>query len=201
VVAGFVAFILVLAAGYALAKIRWPRWKETGMSEEQMRGGRRGVKPGQNDWRIEQQLMELLCKALETQERIVALLCRCEGAGGKRRMNTAINIILEQRSTAMRNDPIKLLPTEKVLLSSTPIKDGADDTSVDISWSSSDPSVGIEEQEDGRSAYVTTPLDAGSGEITASAPGYEDEIFPVSYAAPVPGKLNVTVGVPVSDAP
>jgi hypothetical protein len=96
--------------------------------------------------------------------------------------------------------PVKLLDTEKVLISVAPKNaDGSDDASVDVSFSSSDPSVGIEEQEDGRSAFVLTPGESGSAIISVSAPGYAGESLEVSYASGAPRALNLSVGSPQSD--
>lgn len=102
-------------------------------------------------------------------------------------------------------DPIVVPPLtseQKVLITINPIKPtGESDPDVDVSFSSSDPSVGIEEQPDGRSAYIQTPGESGSARITVSAPGYEEQPVDVTYAPPVKGELNVTIGQPESDLP
>ena len=97
--------------------------------------------------------------------------------------------------------PVVLKDTEKLLISVAPqLANGDPDTSVDVSFVSSDPSVGVEEQADGRSAYILTPGESGSATITASAPGYAPEDIAVSYEPGVPRSLNLSVGNPEPDA-
>ena len=102
--------------------------------------------------------------------------------------------------TKMPNIPVALNSKEKVFITINPIKpDGTEDPDVDVAFSSSDPSVGIEEQPDGRSAFILTPGESGSAAITVSAPGYAEQIVDVTYSPLVLGNLNVSVGQPQSD--
>ena len=112
-----------------------------------------------------------------------------------------------------------LLDVEKITLSVMPRKaDGHVDIAAVISWASSDPAqVGIEV---GTAEFVfhdpqfdedvtcpgafnctaLTPLETGTGTVTASAPGYESAAFgPINYAPGVARSLNASVGSPVSD--
>jgi hypothetical protein len=97
-------------------------------------------------------------------------------------------------------DPVVLNSEQKVLISVNPLKpNGEADPDVDVTFSSSDPSVGIEEQADGRSAFILTPAESGSAQINIQASGYDSETLDVSYSPPQKGKLNVSVGSPQSD--
>jgi hypothetical protein len=112
--------------------------------------------------------------------------------------------------------PIALLNVERVKIATAPLKaDGTPDSTVIVSWASSDPAqVGIEPlpEHDGldaegnpitipdtHAAWATTPLDSGAAEITISAAGYETDVLPISYVPGVPRRLNVSVGTPVPD--
>lgn len=124
------------------------------------------------------------------------------------------------RNQTMANVAVpKLLDVEKIVLSVMPRKaDGSVDVGASVQWASSDSNaVGIEpdtesfvytdpqtgEEIDCPGAFnatATTPLDAGSATITASAQGYTSETFgPIEYAAGVARSLNGSVGSPVSD--
>lgn len=112
--------------------------------------------------------------------------------------------------------PIKMLDVERVLLAVSPQKaNGTPDPTVQISWSSSDPDqIGIDvlPEHDGldaegntitipatHAAWALTPLDRGAATITASATGYEADIQEISYEPGVPGRLNLSAGIPVPD--
>ena len=97
--------------------------------------------------------------------------------------------------------PVVLKDTEKVLLSVAPLlASGEPDTSVDVSWVSSDASVVIEEAAEGRSAFALTPGERGAATITVSAQGYSDEVIQISYEPGAPRSLNLSVGSPEPDA-
>lgn len=119
----------------------------------------------------------------------------------KRRLNLNIREFHgKQRGTKMALPPVVLKDSEKVLISVSPqLASGEADTAVDVAFASSDPSVGIEEQADGRSAYILTPGERGTAQITVTAPGYADETLDVSYEPGTPRSLNLSVGNPVSD--
>lgn len=100
----------------------------------------------------------------------------------------------------MALDPIKLFADQKLLLTVMPKNEhGENDNDVDVEFSSNDASVGIEEQADGRSAFILTPAEAGSAVISIAAAGYPTETVAVSYSAPAARSLNVSVGAPQSD--
>jgi hypothetical protein len=116
-------------------------------------------------------------------------------------LNLQIRAVYGKVSRTMALAPLVLLDTEKVLLSVAPLlADGTPDTSVTVSWVSSDPSVGIEVQADSRSAFALTPNDSGAATVTASASGYTSESVAISYAPGVPRALNLSAGNPVPDA-
>lgn len=113
----------------------------------------------------------------------------------------------------------QLLDVEKILLSVMPrLADGHVDTNAAVSWLSSDPTqVGLDVGVDSFvfhdpqfdvdvtcpgafNCFALTPLDRGTGTVTASATGYESADFgPIVYAPGVPRSLNASVGSPVSD--
>ena len=100
----------------------------------------------------------------------------------------------------MELPPISMQSNNKVQLSATLLKpDGSEDTTTQLSWSSSDPSVGLEVSDDTKSAWVTTPAESGDAIITVSAHNYESDTIHVTYTPFVPGKINLTVGTPVED--
>lgn len=119
---------------------------------------------------------------------------------------------------AHTNPTIELVETEKVLLSAAPaLPDGTPDPNVVLSWTSSNPSqVGVDipanvpdteppiPNTNNHVAWATTPLANGSAVISIKAQGgaqvYEEVLQPVTYTAAVPGSLNVSGGVPVSDS-
>ena len=143
-------------------------------------------------------------------ERLVE--CHC------RRTQGAFVAEVHGRRTEMAQTIVvpQLLDVEKVLLSTMPRKaDGTIDVGAVNTWTSSDPSVGIEvgtgtfDFDDGTNGTVTcpgsfncfalTPGDSGSGTVTSKIPGYEDVAFTITYAPGVPRSQNPSVGQPVSD--
>lgn len=127
-----------------------------------------------------------------------------EGAApGPQGLNLSI-LEFHGRSLNMPHEPLPpvvLKDSEKVLVAVAPLlANGEPDTTVDVTWESSDPSVGIEEQADGRSAYILTPGESGSATITVTAQGYESETLSVSYEPGAPRHLNLSVGTPEPDA-
>jgi hypothetical protein len=125
--------------------------------------------------------------------------------GPRKGLGLYINTVYGKRCNMAVLPPIKMLDVEKVLLSVAPQKaDGTVDDSVIVTWSSSDPTqVGVEPSstDNGRSCFALTPLESGTAIISASAPGYDTDTVEVSYAPGVAGKLNLSAGTPVSDAP
>jgi hypothetical protein len=120
--------------------------------------------------------------------------------GSQAGLNLNIREVYGRSIPVAQLPPVVLKDTEKVLVSVAPKKpDGSDDTDVDVSFASSDASVGVEEQPDGRSAYVLTPGERGSAVITVSAPNYADETLSISYEPGAKGSLNLSVGSPEPD--
>lgn len=98
--------------------------------------------------------------------------------------------------------PIKLIDTEKVLLSTSPQTSDGNPYEGPLTWGSSDPAaVAIEPDPatNGRTAWALTPLETGSATITVSAPGVRTAKVDISYAPPAVGEMNLSAGTPVVD--
>ena len=97
--------------------------------------------------------------------------------------------------------PLTMSDVQKVLLSVNPLKPDGTPDPVEVAWKSSDPAqVGLEPVVgDSHQCYATTPLDAGKANVTASAPGYDDEVQPIVYASGQKRKLNLSAGSPEPD--
>lgn len=94
---------------------------------------------------------------------------------------------------------LQMTDVQKVVLQVAPQMANGEPSSPTVTWTSDDPSVGINVSADTFSCEVTTPLERGAANITAYVPGYETEIQPIAYSPGLPGKLNMSVGTPVSD--
>ena len=72
-----------------------------------------------------------------------------------------------------------------------------------VTVTSSDPSVGVEQDANGQ-WWITTPGDSGAATITISAQSpnadYESAALDFSYGPPIAGQLNVSIGSDVSDS-
>jgi hypothetical protein len=138
----------------------------------------------------------------------------------KKSLDGFIKSVHGRRCTMPVNVPVPaLLDVEKIVLSVMPRKaDGHVDATAVITWVSSDASqVGAEPGTDPFTFHdpqfdedvtcpgafnctATTPLDTGTGSVTASCPGYDSAAFgPISYAPGVARSLNASVGSPISD--
>lgn len=94
---------------------------------------------------------------------------------------------------------LTMTDVQQVTLQVAPLDADGNPIALNVTWTSSDPSVGLVVSEDTLSCLVTTPFERGAANVTASAPGRESEIQPIAYGPGVPGKLNMSVGTPVSD--
>jgi hypothetical protein len=146
-------------------------------------------------------------------EKLVECLCHCHG----RSQNGFVAEVHGRRPQMAQTVVVpQLLDVEKVLLSTMPRKaDGTVDVNAVNTWTSSDPSVGVEvgtgtfDFDDGANGTVTcpgsfncfalTPGTNGAGTVTSKIPGYEDVDFTITYAPGVPRSQNPSVGQPVSD--
>lgn len=136
----------------------------------------------------------------------------------RRSLNPAITGFQGKGKTKMVVLPeVHMLDVEKVLLSVMPrLTNGKIDVSAQVSWVSDTPDqVGVQpgtdpfDFNDGDNGIVScpgffncwalTPLDAGQGSVTASAPQYESAQWPIFYQPGAGGSLNASTGQPVSD--
>jgi hypothetical protein len=138
----------------------------------------------------------------------------------RRSLDPLLVAVYGRRAQMPVNVPVpKLLDTEKILLSVMPrLANGHIDTTVAITWTKdgdTDTQVGTDPfpytdpqfPEDGelqipgdRNCFALTPGIAGTGNVTASAPGYDSAIFgPINWEPGVPRSLNASIGAPISD--
>jgi len=166
--------------------------------------GRKPEIPGDNPWRprwVRGIWNKFLYDKLDIVDKKIDQLLKGEDHGGHKTLT--VNVIsIEGKSPMATLPPLKMLDVEKVQLSVAPqLANGEPDTTVDVSWESSDPSqVSVEPAEDDRSCFCLTPLETGVATVTVSAPGYESVTIEISYAPGVPRSLNATIGSPVPDA-
>jgi hypothetical protein len=125
--------------------------------------------------------------------------CKCRST---KRLKLGFKILKGGSNVA--NTPITLNSDQKEAINVAPLlADGSPDLAAQVSFSSSDPSVGLDAVvADGAgnySAFILTPGQSGAATITVSAPGYDSESVDVSYAPLVARKLNISFGQPVSD--
>ena len=101
----------------------------------------------------------------------------------------------------MTHPPITMTDVEKILLSVSPVKPDGTPAEPAVTWVSSDlAQVGVEPVSGNpNQCWVTTPLESGKANVTASASGYEPETIPIVYGPGLKGKLNASAGAPEPD--
>ena len=94
----------------------------------------------------------------------------------------------------IRHDLITMLDAEKILLSASP------DKPVVPVWVSSDPAqVSVEPAADGLTCLCNNLTETAAADISLTAPGFTTEIQPLAFAPPIPGRLNLSAGMPMPD--
>lgn len=133
---------------------------------------------------------------LQWLRRLIRLLLCGEGPVPQLRLRL---VAISGRTPHMVHPIITMTDVEQVTLAVSPTDAAGNPIALNVTWESSDPSVELVPSNDTLSCLCKTPLSQGAANVTATAPGHEPEIQPIAYHPAVPGRLNMTVGTPVSD--